>query len=216
MSRLPADIDPEILGQRMLNVLQNYGFGVLGKSDLEAALLDSLLHASPSMRAADSYGRAEMLRITDQKYRTVIRRADLWLSEGSTAVSDPALFAEFLSKAIQLYAQNPDEKDVRVVIDDEMTRRNVQRALERAVISGLKISLDISLTGRSLILRGTDLDRMIDRVGPDSEIDPSLRKIIQEKKDMERRKAVLEFLKKAGAIVLDSTLTTLVNRAMAP
>ena len=30
-------------------------------------------------------------------------------------------------------------------------------------MSGLSIVLEISLSGRSLVLRGTDLDRMIDR-----------------------------------------------------
>lgn len=77
MSALPNDISPETFGKQLLATLNTLGFGILVKADLEAALLHALLQASPSFKAADSYQRAEMLRITDQKYRTIIRRAGM-------------------------------------------------------------------------------------------------------------------------------------------
>jgi hypothetical protein len=214
VNNLPTEISAEILGKRMLTVLKTYGLGILSKADLEAALLDAFVQASPSLRAADSYERAEMLRITDQKYRTLNRRAGMWLGENSTNITDHALFSEFLSEAIRLYAQSPDKKEVRVVIDDEMKRRNMQRALERAAMSGLSIAVEISLTGRSLVLRGTDLDRMIDRVNTEPSIETGLKQIIQDKQSFERRKAVLDFLKKSRAKAFESVINALLRQAM--
>lgn len=121
--KTPSGISAEILGERMLTVLKAYEFGILGKADLEAALLDALVQASPSFSAADSYKRAEVLRINDQKYRTLSRRAGMWLGEHSNNITDHALFSEIITEAIRLYAQSPDEKEVRVVIDNEMERR---------------------------------------------------------------------------------------------
>ncbi len=214
INNLPTDISVEIFGERILSVLKSHGFGVLGKADLEAALLHATIHSSKSFGAADSFRRAEMLRITDQKYRTLSRRAGIWLGEDLAEISDDALFSEFLSKAIRLYVQSPDEKEVRVVIDDELQRRNVQRALERAAISGLSIAVEISLTGRSLILRGSDLDRMIGRLGSDQRIASGLKQVIQDKQGVERRRAALGFLKKNSGKVFDGVIAAMVTTAM--
>lgn len=214
MNNLPFDVSSEIFGEQMLAVLNTYGFGILGKADIEAALLDAFVQASETLRAADSYERGEMLRITDQKYRTLSRRAGMWLGENSTQITDHALFSEFLSEAIRLYTQSPDEREVRVVIDDEMKRRNMQRALERAAMSGLYIAVEISLTGRSLVLRGTDLDRMIDRVSAEPSIETGLKQIIQGKQSLERRKAVLDFLKKSSGKTFETVFTTLLGQAV--
>lgn len=174
-------------------------------------MLHSLLQASQSLKAADSYEHAEILHITDQKLRTLSRRGGMWLNAMSAKPSDHELFSEFPTKAIELYMSSPDEKEVRVVIDDEMKRRNIQRALERAAISRLSIAVIISLTGRSLILRGSDLDRMIDRLKPDNKIDKELKDIINQKQGLERRKNILEFLKKAGSRVTEGLVAGLLT-----
>lgn len=46
ISVLPADIRPEIFGEKLIEVLRRYGFGVLGKLQLEAAILHALMEAS--------------------------------------------------------------------------------------------------------------------------------------------------------------------------
>lgn len=207
--KYPDDVSAEVFGAQMLSILHSYGFGTLGKADLEAALLHAMMQASQSLKAADSYDRAEMLHITDQKLRTLSRRGGMWLNDASNKQSDHELFSEFLTRAIELYMSSPDEKEVRVVIDDEMKRRNMQRALERASISGLSIAVEISLTGRSLVLRGSDLDRMIDRLKSDSKIDQGLKDIINQKQGLERRKNIFEFLKKAGSKVTESLVAVL-------
>lgn len=210
LKQLPDDISAEVFGVQMLGVLNSYGFGTLGKADLEAALLHAMMQASQSLKAADSYGRAEMLHITDQKYRTLSRRGGMWLNDATAKQSDYELFTEFLTKAIELYLSSPDEKEVRVVIDDEMKRRNMQRALERATSNGLSIAVEISLTGRSLVLRGSDLDRMIDRLKSDIKIDQGLKNIINQKQGLERRKNILEFLKNAGTKMTESLVVGLI------
>jgi hypothetical protein len=199
MNNLPNDIVPEVFGEQLLSILKTYGFGVLAKSDLEAALLHAIACASESYSHADSFARAEMLRITDQKYRAMSRRAGMWLDKEDLHQTDEVLFQEFLFQAIKAYWQCPDEKEIRIVIDDEIKRRNMQRALERAAIKGLSIALDISLTGRCLVFRGTDLDRMIDRVTASDKVDPELKQVINEKHGIDRRKTALNFLKNTGA-----------------
>ena len=214
MSTLPNDISPETFGKQLLAILNTHGFGVLGKADLEAALLHALQEASPSFKAADSYQRAEMLCITDQKYRTISRRAGMWLDDGSFKSTDQALFSDFLKEALKLYAQTPDEKEVRVVIDDEIKRRNMQRALEREALKGSHIAVEISLTGRSLVLRGSDLDRMIERALSVPEIDAGLKQAVASKQSQERRRAALSHFKRAGAKVLESVIGTLLQQAV--
>lgn len=214
MSTLPNDISPVTFGKQLLATLNTHGFGVLGKADLEAALLHALLQASPSFKVADSYQRAEMLRITDQKYRTISRRAGMWLDDASFKSTDTALFSDFLKEALKLYAQTPDEKEVRVVIDDEIRRRNMQRALEREALKGSHIAVEISLTGRSLVLRGSDLDRMIERVYSNPSIDVDLKQAVKDKQSMERRRASLEFLKKSSAEVFEGVVAVLLQQSL--
>jgi len=161
--KLPDDIHPEQFGREIIRLLGQYGFGVLSKSDLEAVLLHCLQYSSSSLGAGDSYAQAEMLRITDQKYRSLMRRAGMWIRDDHRA-TDEHLFHDLLKTALAAYQECPEEKEVRVVIDDELLRRNTQRALERASRSRAGIAVEISLTGRSLILRGSDLDRMLERV----------------------------------------------------
>ena len=198
----------------MLSVLKSHGFGVLGKADLEAALLHATIRSSKLFETADSFRHAEMLRITDQKYRTLSRRAGMWLGENLDEISDDGLFSESLSKAIKLFVQSPDEKEVRVVIHDELQRRNVQRALERAAISGFSIAVEISLTGRSLVLRSSDLDRMIARLSSERRIESGLKQVIQGKQGVERRRAALAFLKKNSGKVFEGVIAALVETAM--
>jgi hypothetical protein len=214
MKKLPSDISAKIFGEQILTVLRITGFGILSKADLEALLLDALIKASPSLKEADSYMRAEMLRITDQRYRTISRRAGMWLGEDSNNISDDDLFKEFLYEAIKLYIQSPEEKEVRIVIDDEIKRRNIQRALERAAISGLCIGLEISLTGRSLVLRGTDLDRMIERANFQPDIEVGFKAIIKGKQNLDRRKAALNFLKKSSAKVIEAIILAVVKQTV--
>lgn len=65
LRKLPSGLSPNRFGEVFASKLDEYGFGVLGKADLEALMLHAMLQASESLYAADSYGRAEMLRITD-------------------------------------------------------------------------------------------------------------------------------------------------------
>lgn len=136
---------------------------MLGKADLEALMLHAMLLASESLRAADSYKRAEMLRITDHKYRTLIKRAAIWLDDSANDVDDQALFKEFLAEVLEAFINAPEQNEIRLLVDDETRRRNIQRALERASAQSKGIPVEISLTGRTLILRATDLERMLER-----------------------------------------------------
>ena len=132
--KLPGDLSLDRFGEVFATKLDEYGFGVLGKADLEALMLYAMLQASESLHAADSYGRAEMLRITDQKYRTLIKRAAIWLDDSAAGVDDHALFAEFLTEVLKAYIDAPEQTEIRLLVDDETRRRNIQRALERASV----------------------------------------------------------------------------------
>ncbi len=143
---LPADLSAKTFGDEIVKILNQYGFGILSKSDLESVLLYAMERASKQFADADSYRRAEMLRITDQKYRTLSRRVGMWLDQDNAKKTDKDLFEEFLKDALRVYQEAPQEKEVRVVVDDEMHRRNIQKALERASKEGSQIAVEISLT----------------------------------------------------------------------
>ncbi len=201
---LPKDVNEEQFGKALLGTLQKYGFGTLGKVDIEVALLSALLESSETLENADSYGRAELLRVTDTKYRNLIRRAGAWLTYGSSEADDTKLFQELLKQAISTYAEAPEDREVRILIDDEVRRRNFQRALERISSKHNPISAEISLAGRSLVLKGSDLDRMIDRIDTSSTIDETLKKALRVKNNIERRKLVLRMVKGSSEVILSS------------
>lgn len=139
-----------------------------------------------------------MLRITDQKYRTLIKRAAIWLDDSANDVDDQALFEEFLEEVLEAYINAPEQNEIRLLVDDETRRRNIQRALERASAQSKGIPVEISLTGRSLILRATDLERMLERVKHNPSLPADLRKRIKDKEGRELRMQVLKFAKTAG------------------
>lgn len=211
MNTLPADINPETFGSEVIRILKQYGFGVLGKSDLEAVLLRAIERSSPEFRRGDSYAHAEMLRITDQKYRSLSRRAGMWLGDDHGALPDAVLFHDLLKRALVAYQDCPTEKEVRVVIDDELLRRNMQRALERASLRGSSIAVEISLTGRSLVLRGSDLDRMIERIETSQAVGDELMALISVRDGRARRQSVLEFIKQGGEVVLSTVASAMLN-----
>ena len=213
--KLPGDIDKTIFGETLVNIFNQYGFGTLGKVDLEAALLYALLQSSNSMHAADSYARADMLRITDVKYRSLSLRAGIWLSTDKDDQDDVKLYQDFLKRAVQEYIETPEEKEVKILIDDELERRNIQRALERPQHAGVSVPVEMSLTRRCLILRGIDLDRMIDRLNPER-CPPDLKDALTTKKGVDRRKAVLSGLKKGGAKLVDTVLPYLIGLVTMP
>jgi hypothetical protein len=197
MSKLPVDLSRTQFADVFLSKLGEYGFGILGKADLEALTLHSLIQSSRAFQSADSYGRAEMLRITDQRYRALIKRATIWLDESAQHGDDRGLFQEFLAEVLEAYIDAPEQTEIRLIVDDEARRRNIQRALERVSTRSKGIPVEISLTGRSLILRGSDLDSMLERVKDNEALPTELRRLIEGKKGRELRSKVLDFGKNA-------------------
>ena len=194
-----ADIDAEAFGRTIVDVLQRFGFGVLTKADLEAALLHALYRSSASLLEADSYGRAEMLRLTDTRFRAIHRRAEMWLGDHEIH-HDKELLTRFLVDAIGAYVRDPSQPEVRILIDDDIQRRNLQRALERREQGQASIAVDLAVSGRSLILKGSDLDQWIERVlkNPEGTVDKSLLTAIKDKKGVDRRQAFLNLFGKIG------------------
>jgi len=87
--------------------------------------------------------------------------------------------------------------------------------LERPQHSGVSVPVEMSLTGRCLILRGVDFDRMIDRLNP-GHCPPDLKEALATRKGVDRRKAVLSGLKKGGAKLVDTLLPYLIGLAAMP
>lgn len=211
LRKLPSGLSPNRFGEVFASKLDEYGFGVLGKADLEALMLHAMLQASESLYAADSYGRAEMLRITDQKYRSLIKRAAIWLDDSAKDVGDHVLCEEFLAEVLEAYIDAPEQTEIRLLVDDEIRRRNIQRALERASAQSKGVPVEISLTGRSLILRATDLERMLEKVKHNPSLPTDLRKLIKDKEGRELRMQVLKFSKTAGKTLLPQLVALMVS-----
>ena len=161
MDNYLKDLDTQAFGHALHQILMQYGFGVLSKSDLEAALYHALCQASDTLETADSYQRAEILRLTDARFRAIHRRAVMWLNV-SAFESDTVMLNTFLQKALDAYAKVPDDNEVKILIDDDIERRNIQPALERDASNFQGIAVELSLTGRALVLRGFELDSLID------------------------------------------------------
>lgn len=159
--RLLPTVDSGLLGAHLLEVLNRYGFGVLGKSDLEAAILYAIEHSSPEISSADSFRRAELFHITDSRYKSVYKRAKMWLVTPNSHVNMKNVLAECLTRLIHEYNNNPSAKTLRLSIDDEIELRNCQLALQRLNASTRNLIPELSISGRYLILQIEDLDILI-------------------------------------------------------
>ncbi len=90
---LPSDISSAIFGERLLDVLRRHGFGVLGKSQLEAAIFYVLKEASLEFRSADPFACAELFQMPDSFYRTLNRRASMWVSTPDSRAGQEKILA---------------------------------------------------------------------------------------------------------------------------
>lgn len=77
---LPADGQSSVFGERLLEFLRRYGYGVLGKPQPEAVIFCALKEASPEFRSSDAFRRAELLQMPDTTHLALNRRAAVWLS----------------------------------------------------------------------------------------------------------------------------------------
>jgi len=126
---LLLDIRPTVFGSELLDVFRRHGFGVHGKPQLEAAIFYALKEASAEFRDADAFTRAELLQIPDSSYRTLNRRAAMWLSTQDSRVGQEKILAECLEKLIQDYALNPRSSTMRLLFEDDGRLRNCQAFL---------------------------------------------------------------------------------------
>ena len=82
--------------------------------------------------------------ITDSKLTGLRKRSGIWLDKERD--SDDKILERFLGKCIQFYLKMPYESNIKVVINDEMDRRSIQKALEKLKNKGIDgIPVDISL-----------------------------------------------------------------------
>jgi len=173
-------------------VLRRHGFGVLGKPQLEAAIFCALKEASLEFRNADAFTRAEFLQIPDSSYRFLNWRASMWLTTPDSRAGQEKLLAECLEKLIQDYALNPSSKPIRLLFDDDVKLRNCQAVLERIDRSGRGIKPDLSISGRHLVLRSHDLDRLIQLISQVGGSDAALAPLQQAKNAAARKKTVTD------------------------
>lgn len=104
------------------------------------------------------------------------------------------------------------EKEIRIVVDDKLERRNIQRSMKRlTTATASEIPVDISLNGRSLLLKGSDLDRVINRLDDVKNHDTSLSLALKNKNITERRKQLLKLVKSGEEMAVNAVLTALIN-----
>jgi len=179
---------------------------VLGKADLEVIIYDAMLQASPTLRAMNSYDRAEVLRISDARYRALERRHLMWLGEPGK-LDEQALLTEILTMLLWEYSKLSQDSDVRLLVDDEGKRRAIQKTLEH-----FSIAAEISLTGRFLIMRQKDLSRLLGELIMREDITNSeFRKVLSDYRLQGRTELLKEGIKAIGKNLLGEGLSGVVS-----
>ena len=200
------DLDELTLGAAIRSRLEIFGFGVLGKADLEVIIYDAMLQASPTLRAMNSYDRAEILRISDARYRALERRRLMWLGEPGK-LDEQALLTEILTMLLWEYSKLSQDSDVRLLVDDEGKRRAIQKTLEH-----FSIATEISLTGRFLIMRQKDLSRLLDELIMREDITNSeFRKVLSDYRSQGRTELLKKGIKAIGEKLLGEGLSSIVS-----
>lgn len=198
---LPSDIQSEVFGEKLISMLRRYGFGVLGKPKLEAAIFHGLKESNAEFRGADAFTRAEILQIQDSSHRSLNRRAAMWLSTPDSRLGQEQLPAECLEKLIQDYALNPGSKTIRLLFDDDVKLRNCLATLERIDRSGRGVKPDLSISGRHLVLKSHDLDRLILLISQVGGSEAVLAPLQQAKNSAARQKAVADLWSPAPGLI---------------
>jgi hypothetical protein len=92
----------------------------------------------------------------------------------------------------QDYALNPSSKTIRLLFDDDVMLRNCQAVLERIDRSGRGIKPDLSISGRHLILKSHDLDRLIQLISQVGGSEAALAPLRHAKNAVARRKLLAD------------------------
>jgi hypothetical protein len=198
---LPPDAHASIFGESLLVILRRYGFGVLGKPQLEAVIFHALKEASSEFRKADACRRAELLQIPDSTYRALNRRAAMWLSTPDSRDGQEKVLTECLEMLFQDYALNPGSKTIRLLFDDDLKLRNCQAVLERIDRSGRGIKPDLSISGRHLVLKSHDLDRLIQLIGQVGANEQALAPLVNAKTAVDRKKRLSDLLSSVPELI---------------
>jgi hypothetical protein len=198
---LPGDIDPVFFGEKLLDVLRRNGFGVLGMPQLEAAIFHALKEASAGFRGADAFMRAELFQIPDSSYRSLNWRAAMWLNTPDSRACQDKVLAECLEKLIQDYALNLSSKAILLLFDDEVKLRNCQAVLEPINRSGYGIKPDLSITGRHLVFKSHDLDRLIQLISQVGGSQVALVPLLQAKNAAARKKTLADLCSSAPRLI---------------
>ena len=192
------DINPSTFSREVLNNLVKYGFGTLSKSDLKALLYFELIQSYPDLKKANDFEKAEILRIADSILLSIRKRSGIWLEENQK--TDQEIFQSFLVNCINSCIKLPNEKEIRIVIDDEMEKCAIQKSLEQIKNQNFSgIYVDISTNDRLLIIKQADLISALTIIAPEL-YDRQLNLLLQDKKYAEFKEAV----KKSSGQVIKS------------
>lgn len=198
---LPGDLQSTIFRDKLLEILRRHGFGVLGKPQLEAAIFHALMEASAEFRGADAFARAEFLQIPDSSYRALNRRAGMWLSTPDSREGLDKVLAKCLERFVQDYSLNPASKTILLLFDDDVELRNCQAVLERIDRSGRGVKPDLSISGRHLVPKSHDLDRLIQLISQVGGNDASLAPLKQSKNAADRKRILVDLWTSAPGLI---------------
>ena len=195
--------DYETIGREIINVIDRYGFGVLPKSEWDGEILRILIESINQLRNEDSFGRAEMLGITDQRYRNLIKKIGMRHGHYADRRDDVSLIAQYVQQALVRFTETPGLEEVRIVENDEMKRRSLQRAIERA-----NLPVDLSVTGHAVSMHKNDLDSLVARI-PLDQLPQELKQATEKRKRDERITAIVSALQHTGTEVVTGIFTQL-------
>ncbi len=186
-----SGLDYERIGRTVIQTLDRYGF-VLTKSDWESLFIH-LLDGNPIYQQMNSYERADFLRVTDSKYRGLRRRSAMWLEKPHK--NDQQLLSKFLKDIITKMAEQLSDEELHFLVDDELDRRNLQKMLEKRTLP-----VDISLSGRNLVLKASDLSTMLKLI--QDELPNELRSMLGKKEGQEKLDMFYKWAKTDGVHLL--------------
>lgn len=187
-------VNYEMIGKRVVEIIDRVGFAVLPKGDWDAEMLGILLDCVPELADADSFERSEILGITDQRFRAIYGKISMRRVQRGRPEDDLSLIASYLEKALELWRDDPETAEVRLVVDDEAKRRSLMRALERA-----GAPVELSITGHSLVMKRAGFDRLLKRLESDNALPQQFVSAMAKRNRRDRIASVAEAMKNMGA-----------------
>jgi hypothetical protein len=159
LKKVLVENGPKNLGASLISNMEEFGFGVLSKSDFEAFMFHQLLINIDKTQVKRRYDLMKLLKITPSKLRSLemTRSAKFLNLDLDKSENWQMIFNAIEGKKLE--TEDKENGKVRIYIDD----LHVHRLIERFVVEGGS-SIDYTMNRNQLVIKYVEFLYLLDNI----------------------------------------------------